>query len=362
MPSDFTKGLSADEIAVSLGYADAAAMVAAIAAGGSAILNGAGAPDNGDGNNGDYYLRTSNGDFYQKAAGAWGSPLVNLTGPAGATGATGSNGADGADGVVPDAGTTGGTSTDYTATLASRPEPLAAGYSFIVVFNATNGSAPTIALSSGTAQALRANGAAPPASSIIAGVPYLCRSDGTYVHLVGQIAITAAQLGSGTPDSTTYLRGDRTWATPSGASYAGCSLGVASNQPFVSGAEENIEWTEQIIAPTSGLSHSTGTLPDEITCNGTKKRTITANVGIDPSYGNWAIYTLAIYINNVKVKEISNGGYGTIIDPVYLHVSHTQEVADTHKIEVSIYSSAGAGDVMGKSSSCYRATLEIEEH
>jgi len=87
-----SSSLSADEIAQTLGYADAAAMVAAIAAGGSAILNGAGAPDNGTGNNGDYYLNTSNGDFYQKSGGAWGSPIVNLTGPQGPAGAGGAQG------------------------------------------------------------------------------------------------------------------------------------------------------------------------------------------------------------------------------------------------------------------------------
>lgn len=93
--------LSADEIAQLLGYADAAAMVAAIAAGGSAILNGAGAPDNGTGSNGDYYLNTSNGDFYQKSGGAWGSPIVNLVGPQGPAGADGADGAQGPAGPAP---------------------------------------------------------------------------------------------------------------------------------------------------------------------------------------------------------------------------------------------------------------------
>lgn len=57
---------------------------------GSVWHNGAGAPAGGLGANGDYYYRTSNGDVYTKTAGAWGV-IGNITGPAGA------DGADGAD-------------------------------------------------------------------------------------------------------------------------------------------------------------------------------------------------------------------------------------------------------------------------
>ena len=37
----------------------------------SAWENGAGTPNNANGNNGDYYLNTANGSVYQKSAGAW---------------------------------------------------------------------------------------------------------------------------------------------------------------------------------------------------------------------------------------------------------------------------------------------------
>jgi hypothetical protein len=43
--------------------------------------------------NGDIYINTTTGAFYQQANGAWGSAIGNLTGPAGATGATGPAGA-----------------------------------------------------------------------------------------------------------------------------------------------------------------------------------------------------------------------------------------------------------------------------
>lgn len=61
------------------------------------ILTGSGVPNNANGTDGDLYIR-SNGDYYSKAAGVWGSPLGNLTGPQGAQGAAGTNGTNGTNG------------------------------------------------------------------------------------------------------------------------------------------------------------------------------------------------------------------------------------------------------------------------
>ena len=78
--------------------------------GGSSILTGAVAPDDGDGSDGDLYFNTANGDVYKKASGAWGSAISNITGPAGddgddgaagsvwRTSATAPDNADGSDG------------------------------------------------------------------------------------------------------------------------------------------------------------------------------------------------------------------------------------------------------------------------
>jgi len=67
-------------------------------AAGAVWRSGAGAPDNGVGVNGDLYLRTSNGDVYQRAAGVY-AVIENIIGPIGATGDAGTNGADGANGT-----------------------------------------------------------------------------------------------------------------------------------------------------------------------------------------------------------------------------------------------------------------------
>jgi hypothetical protein len=53
---------------------------------GSVWYEGTTVPSAGIGVDGDYYLRTTTGDYYQKASGSWGSPIGNLTGPTGPPG------------------------------------------------------------------------------------------------------------------------------------------------------------------------------------------------------------------------------------------------------------------------------------
>ncbi|MGH3428472.1 MAG: hypothetical protein ACRDQZ_13045 [Mycobacteriales bacterium] len=93
---------------------------------GSTWFDGAGVPAGGTGIDGDYYLRTSNGDVYAKAAGAW-AVVGNILGPIGAAGAAGAPGAvgpagadgvDGADGAPGAAGPTG----------PAGPAPAGTGY------------------------------------------------------------------------------------------------------------------------------------------------------------------------------------------------------------------------------------------
>jgi hypothetical protein len=55
---------------------------------GSKFYTGAGLPSTLH-NNGDMYINTSNGDYYQQTAGSWGSPVANLTGPQGPAGTSG---------------------------------------------------------------------------------------------------------------------------------------------------------------------------------------------------------------------------------------------------------------------------------
>ena len=66
---------------------------------GTTLRSGAGAPSNGTGSDGEFYIDTTNNRLYgPKAAGAWPAGYTSLIGPTGPTGATGSTGATGATG------------------------------------------------------------------------------------------------------------------------------------------------------------------------------------------------------------------------------------------------------------------------
>jgi hypothetical protein len=67
------------------GTPGAAGTPGADGADGSKIYTGTGAPSTLH-NNGDIYINTSSGDYYQQLSGAWGSPVGNITGPQGPTG------------------------------------------------------------------------------------------------------------------------------------------------------------------------------------------------------------------------------------------------------------------------------------
>jgi len=99
----------------------------ATGAAGAVWRNGTGAPSNGLGVNGDYYLDDATGDVYEKAAGTY-SVVANIVGPTGATGATGATGPQGATGATGSTGATGPTGPagaegelqpDVTATLSA---------------------------------------------------------------------------------------------------------------------------------------------------------------------------------------------------------------------------------------------------
>jgi hypothetical protein len=70
-----------------LGINSTATAFELLAAAGASWVTGAGAPAGGTGVTGDMYINTSNGDVYgPKAAGGWGSPVMNIIGPQGPAG------------------------------------------------------------------------------------------------------------------------------------------------------------------------------------------------------------------------------------------------------------------------------------
>lgn len=74
----------------------------AMSGGDDPLRTGLGVPNNAVGGNGDNYVRTSNGDFYEKQGGIWVliGNILGPQGPAGSTGAAGSAGSPGTPGAA----------------------------------------------------------------------------------------------------------------------------------------------------------------------------------------------------------------------------------------------------------------------
>jgi len=82
------------EFPISVGPTGATGAAGAAGTPGSTLRNGTGAPSNGLGVNGDYYLNDANGDLYLKSGGTY-AIVFNIKGAAGTNGTNGTNGADG---------------------------------------------------------------------------------------------------------------------------------------------------------------------------------------------------------------------------------------------------------------------------
>lgn len=136
---------------------------------------GAGAPSDANGNDGDFYLR-STGLVYQKAAGAWASTGITLIGPAGADGAN----------KICDGGVAGGTANALTCTAVPAPAALARGLTIgLRTGAAANSGAATLNPNGLGATAIQKNGAALVGGELAASTDYTFRHDGTAFQLMG---------------------------------------------------------------------------------------------------------------------------------------------------------------------------------
>ena len=86
---------------------------------GSTWYTGTIAPSTGTGVVNDFYLNTSNGDYYKKTGASTWTLQANLTGPQGATGAAGATGSQGIQGVAGPTGATGAAGSNATITMGT---------------------------------------------------------------------------------------------------------------------------------------------------------------------------------------------------------------------------------------------------
>ena len=156
----------------------------------------------------------------QGATGAQGPAGTNgadgIQGPTGATGPQGPAGSNGADGTVGATGATGaaGSAGSAGATGATGPQGATGATGPGATFsNATPADLGTAAPGVST-EASRADHVHDlPTAADVGAAP------SSHAHAGSDITsgtVGTARLGSGTADSTTFLRGDQTWAAPAG--------------------------------------------------------------------------------------------------------------------------------------------------
>jgi hypothetical protein len=122
------------------------------------------------------------------------------------------------------------------------------------------------------------------------GVETVSTTDGTFINLtpnsqtIGDVVITADLSATGTPSSSTFLRGDNTWAVPSGLGDS-TTYTLASGQPIASYVNINLSHIDEDDVTLLGVNTVRLVAGTNITLadNGSNQITISAASGIDGS-------------------------------------------------------------------------------
>lgn len=194
---------------------------------GSVWRDGTTVPSNALGSDGDYYLRTTNGDVYAKDAGVY-SVVGNIKGPAGSNGIDGDDGTNGADGSIWRNGAGApsnalGSDGDYYLNNTNGDVYTKEASTYSVVAN-IKGAAGT----NGTNGAVWRDGTGAPANGLGAnGDYYLDRTTGdVYVRAAGTYSVVTNIMGPAGDDGTDGVDGASGSVWRDGSGVPSDSLGV----------------------------------------------------------------------------------------------------------------------------------------
>jgi len=145
------------------------------------------------------------------------------------------------------------------------------------------------------------------------------------------------------------------------ASYGGVSCGKTSDQAISSATLTDVTWTNQVIAPTSHVSHSTGTNPAEVTINTADKYSISGIISADyASNGGAAATYVKITVNGTEVARYQASAWtaSPIYGPIPFMLERAFSAADVVKIQ--FYPGATTATIHGQTSSVNRTHLQIK--
>jgi hypothetical protein len=282
-----------------VGVTGATGSTGATGARGATLLAGDHAPLSAYGADGDWYIDTNAADFYgPKASGSWGSPKIDLlaiTGPTGSAGAastvtgpTGSTGPAGAESTV--TGPTGAPSTEPGPTGSTGPTGEAGVSDYLLLSNV-----PTEFVPSAHASQHAYDGSDPISPSSIGA------ASSSHTHAASALTtgvLDPARLGTGTASSTTYLRGNSTFATlPAATTSTAGTVIVGSGLSVSSGT---------VSANLTSVNGATGAITLPAFYEFTRSSKPAAATGTNGSY-TWAIPT---GVRFVIIEAIGGGGGG----------------------------------------------------
>ena len=178
--------------------------------------------------------------------------------------------------------TTAGKANAQTLTPSTALTALVAGTMAVFIAGNTNTGTVTLNVSGLGAKTIQLNGTNIGAGAIVSGNYYLVTYDGTYWQLLGGEQITTAALGSGTANSSTFLRGDLSWSSVTLTNLGSGTLGVTlalgtqsitstgsnlvANAPTGYGVNLQVNGVNQLaLTGTTATFNNVPTLPNQTT-------------------------------------------------------------------------------------------------
>ena len=175
---------------------------------------------------------------------------------------------------------------------------------------------------------------------------------------------TLAAIAASGGTAAQVVRGNGTVGAVPAASFAGISLSKTADQSISTNTLTDVTWTNEVIAETSQLAHSTSSSPAEITINTAGKYHISGGLthhctSASAIYGQCWLY---LVVNGTTVARVLHFVYGTAATPTdqtVLDFDWLRSFAANDVVKIQIKSISDSIDLLGQSSGVDQCTLAV---